>query len=54
MTDKSLQGIEEMAHAKYINPCLKVYRDLKNVLHTAELRGLKKGLTEEEVAGLED
>ena len=51
MTDRSIQDIEEMGEAKYTpeerqdyEDSLKVYRDMKNVLDTAELKGLKKGL----------
>lgn len=51
MTDRSIQDIEEMGGAKYTpeerqdyEDSLKVYRDMKNVLDTAELKGLKKGL----------
>ncbi len=51
MTDRSIQDIEEMGSAKYTleerqdyEDSLKVYRDMKNVLDTAELKGLKKGL----------
>ena len=43
--------IEEMGGAKYTpeerqdyEDSLKIYRDMKNVLDTAELKGLKKGL----------
>ena len=61
MTDRSMLEIEEMKGAKYINPytdfgfkkerqdyedSLKIYRDMKNVLDTAELRGLEKGRKE--------
>ena len=51
MTDRSIQDIEEMGEAKYTpeerqdyEDSLKVYRDMKNVLDTAELKGLKNGL----------
>ncbi len=51
MTDRSIQDIEEMGGAKYTpeerqdyEDSLKVYRDMKNVLDTAELKGLKKGI----------
>lgn len=51
MTDRSIQDIEEMGGAKYTpeerqdyEDSLKIYRDMKNVLDTAELKGLKKGL----------
>lgn len=42
MTDKSLRDMEEMSQD--YEDSLKVYRDLKNVLDTAELKGIKKGL----------
>ena len=68
MTDRSMLEIEEMKGAKYINPytdfgfkkerqdyedSLKIYRDMKNVLDTAELRGLEKGLEKGRKEGLE-
>ena len=68
MTDRSMQEIEEMNGAKYINPytdfgfkkerqdyedSLKIYRDMKNVLDTAEMRGLEKGLEKGRKEGLE-
>ena len=68
MTDRSMLEIEEMKGAKYINPytdfgfkkerqdyedSLKIYRDMKNVLDTAELRGLEKGRNEGRKEGLE-
>ena len=68
MTDRSMLEIEEMKGAKYINPytdfgfkkerqdyedSLKLYRDMKNVLDTAELRGLEKGLEKGRKEGIE-
>ena len=68
MTDRSMLEIEEMKGAKYINPytdfgfkkerqdyedSLKIYRDMKNVLDTAELRGLEKGRKEGRKEGIE-
>ena len=38
MTDKSLEERQDYEDS------LKVYRDFKNVLDTAELKGIKKGL----------
>lgn len=68
MTDRSMLEIEEMKGAKYINPytdfgfkkerqdyedSLKIYRDMKNVLDTAKLRGLEKGLEKGRKEGIE-
>ena len=68
MTDRSMLEMEEMKGAKYINPytdfgfkkerqdyedSLKIYRDMKNVLDTAELRGLEKGLEKGRKEGIE-
>ena len=68
MTDRSMLEIEEMKGAKYINPytdfgfkkerqdyedSLKIYRDMKNVLDTAELRGLETGLEKGRKEGIE-
>lgn len=68
MTYRSMLEIEEMKGAKYINPytdfgfkkerqdyedSLKIYRDMKNVLDTAELRGLEKGLEKGRKEGIE-
>lgn len=46
MTDRSMQEIEEMQKAEQqdYEDSLKVYRDMKNVLDTAELKGMKKGM----------
>lgn len=54
MTENSLHDIEEsFAIARYTpeerqdyEDSLKVYRDLKNVLDTAELKGLRKGIAQ--------
>lgn len=48
MTDRSMQEIEEMQKAEQqdYEDSLKVYRDMKNVLDTAELKGMKKGMKE--------
>ena len=54
MTENSLHDIEEsLAIARYTpeerqdyEDSLKVYRDLKNVLDTAELKGLRKGIAQ--------
>ncbi len=60
MTDRSIQEVEEMGEARYTpeerqdyEDSLKVYRDLKNVLDTAELKGMKKGLQQGRQEGIE-
>ena len=60
MTDRSIQEVEEMGGARYTpeerqdyEDSLKVYRDLKNVLDTAELKGMKKGLQQGRQEGLQ-
>lgn len=55
MTDRSMQEIEEMQKAEQqdYEDSLKVYRDMKNVLDTAELKGMKKGMKEGLEKGLE-
>ena len=49
MTDKSLRDLGEMSQD--YEDSLKVYRDLKNVLDTAELKGIKKGLKKARAEG---
>lgn len=51
MTDRSIRDIEEMTGARYTpkelldyEDSLKVYRDLKNVIDTAEMKGQRKGI----------
>ena len=59
MTENSLHDIEEpLGIARYTpeerqdyEDSLKVYRDLKNVLDTAELKGLRKGIAQGRAQG---
>ncbi len=59
MTENSLHDIEESLEIARYTPeerqdyedSLKVYRDLKNVLDTAELKGLRKGIAQGRAQG---
>ena len=59
MTENSLHDMEEPLEIARYTPkerqdyedSLKVYRDLKNVLDTAELKGLKKGIAQGRAEG---
>ena len=59
MTENSLHDMEEPLEIARYTPkerqdyedSLKVYRDLKNVLDTAELKGLRKGIAQGRAEG---
>ena len=59
MTENSLRDMEESLEIARYTPeerqdyedSLKVYRDLKNVLDTAELKGLRKGIAQGRAQG---
>ena len=60
MTDRSIRDIEEMTGARYTpkelldyEDSLKVYRDLKNVIDTAEMKGQRKGIEIGQKQGIE-